>query len=212
MNKDAKIYGGVIVLVVGLYLAKSTFDSNALNDLFVISAVLGAIGIGAKIVQDKKLTSKLQNYSQRSNSGIKYSTNDCKQIAKDWAKKNFHGKINSKKGVSFDWTQSSTDPAQIYDFRNEEWIFIRYFYTPYGPKNKGVFIFVDATNGDHYATKPVDKHEMKDNPYNYLESYRQTKRFAGRIRYGDNNDQQGIQAVTGIPITQGSVADPEDES
>lgn len=211
MNRDAKLYGGIIVVVAALYLAKSTFDSNALNDLFVVSAVLGAIGIGGKLVQDMKIKNRLNKHRKSKGAGISYSTNACKDIAKEWAKENFHGKINSKKGVSFDWTQSSTDPAQVYDFRNEEWIFIRYFYTPYGPKNQGVFIFVDATNGDHYATKPVKKHEMKDNPYNYLESYRQTKRFAGRIRYGDDDQNQNIQAVTGIPVTNGYVPESEDE-
>lgn len=212
MNRDAKIYGITIVVVAGLYLAKSTYDKSALNDLFVLSALLGAIGLGAKIVQDKKITNKLKDYGSKGSSGANYSTNECKEIAKEWAKENFHGKINSKKGVSFDWTQSSTEPAEIYKFGDDEWIDVRYFYTPYGPKNQGVFIFIDATNGGHYATKPVDRNNMKHNPYNYLESYKQTKRMRGRIPHNSDENNQNIQALTGIPVTQGSVADPEDES
>lgn len=212
MNKDAKIYGGIIVVVGALYLASSSLDIAGLDDLFMVAAALGGIGIAAKIVQDKKITNRLQNYGKGKGAGIKYSTNDCKEIAKEWAKQNFHGKISSKKGVSFDWTQSSTEPVDVYDFRNEEWIAVRYFYTPYGPKGKGVYIFVDASNGEHYATKPVKKHEMKNNPYNYLESYRQTKRFRGRITHGENEQNQNIAALTGIPVNQGfQPANPEDE-
>lgn len=201
MNKDAKIYGGIAVVTIILYVASSSLDIAGLNDLFTITAVLGVIGVAAKIVQDKKIGNKLKKYSQNKSSGTNHSTDQCKEIAQEWAKENFHGKINSKKGVSFDWTQSSTQPAQIYDFRDDQWIDIRYFYSPHGPKNKGVLIFVDATNGEHYASQPVDKHEMKQNPFNYLESYRQTKRFAGRITHGDE-ENQNIKGLTGIPVTE----------
>jgi len=207
MNKNAKIYGSIILVLVGLYLLSTFMNISALDDLVIVSVILGGIGVAGKIVKDKKLSNKLKQYSSKGSSGgINYSTDDCKEIAKEWAKNNFHGKINSKKGVSFDWTQSSTEPAPIYNFRDEEWIDVRYFYTPYGSKNQGVFIFIDATNGEHYATKPVKKHEMKENPYNYLESYKHTKRFAGRIRHGDD-DGQRVPQITGIPVTQGTVED-----
>jgi hypothetical protein len=213
MNKDAKIYGGIIVVVAGLYLASSSLDIAGLDDLFMVAVALGGIGFAAKLVQDKKITNRLQNYGKSSSSGTNYSTNECMEIANEWAKEAFHGKIKSKKGVSFDWTQSSTEPAEVYKFGQDEWLDIRYFYTPHGPKNKAVIIFVDATNGEHYATESVIPDKMKDNPFNYLESYKQTKRMRGRIPHNGDENNQNIAALTGIPVNQGfQPANPEDET
>lgn len=211
MNRDAKIYGGTIVFVTGLYLVSSSLDIAVLNDLFVVAAALGTFGIGFKFVQDKKLTNKLKDYGSKSGSGANYTTSECAEIANEWAKEHFHGKINSKKGVKFDWTQSSTQPGYVYNFRDDEWIDVRYFYTPHGSKNKAILIFVDATNGKHYATESVIPDKMKDNPFNYLESYRQTKRMRGRIPHNGDENNQNVQALTGIPVTQGPVVNPEDE-
>lgn len=211
MNREEQLFGGMIVIVAGLYLAKSFFDNSALNDLFVASALVTSIGIGAKIVQNKKITNAFKKYSQNKGGGPNYSTDECKEIAKDWAKKNFHGRINSKKGISFDWTQSSTQPGQVYDQRQDEWIDVRYFYSPHGPKNKAVLIFVDATNGKHYATESVIPHKMKDNPFNYLESYKQTKRFASHIARANNQEETRVGTVTGIPVNQNFVPQPDQE-
>lgn len=202
MNRDAKIYAAVIIPVVVLFIASSVIGVSGLNDLFVVSAVLGVIGVVGKFLKDKKIAQRIQDYNQASKGGgINYSTDDCKDIAKDWAKNNFSGKIKSKKGISFPWTHSSTDPAHIYDVPNEEWIHIRYFYSPKGPKNKGILVFVDATNGEHYASRPVDKKGMKDNPFEYLEAYKQTKKFGHRLANRHHTGDSGRrEVVPGIPL------------
>lgn len=206
MNRDAKLYGGIIVIVAGLYLAKSTFDNSGLNDLFVLSALLGGIGIAARLVKDKKVKQHLQRFSEDSK-GVNYGFKDCKEIAKEWSKEEYQGRIKGKKGMSFDWSQAKTDIAPVYDFSDDDWIHARYFYTQYGPNNKGTLIFIDATNGRFMTSMPVHKHNLKDDPFMHLEMYRMTKRFASRITHSDD-ENHNVQALTGIPI-QGNVSTTE---
>lgn len=205
MNKKPKIYGSIIAIVLTLFILSTALESSTINDLFWLSAVLGGIGIAAKIVQNKKLSQHLNQLNQRQQTGINFGIDDCRDIAKEWAKNNYSGELKKAKGMSFDWTQASSDIAPVYDFSKEEWIHARYFYTQYGPKNKGTLIFIDATNGEVMSPKPVKKHKLKDEPFEHLEMYRMTRKMAGRIGMSNgeqNHRNPGYVPVSGIPVNQ----------
>lgn len=202
MNRKAKIYGGIGGIVLVLFAVSRITNISTVDDLFVLSAVLGGIGIAGKYVKDSKIREKLSQVNQ-SNTGIKFGMIDCREIAQEWARQEYSGKIKSKKGMSFDWTQAETDIAPVYDFSEKEWIHVRYFYTQYGPKNKGTLIFVDATNGEPLTSKPVHQDVLKEEPFEHLEMYRMTKSMRSRIAMGGADDQRQVQGVVnGIPVQQ----------
>lgn len=200
MDRDVQVYGGTLLIVGVTYILSTYLNVAALNDLLVLTAVLGAIGLGGKIVKDRKLGEKLSQYSNSNSSGINYSFEQCVEIAKEWSKDHYSGRIKSKKGMSFDWTQASSDPVPVYNFASEEWIMVRYFYTQYGPKNKGTLIFVDATNGDFMTSKPVKWRDVKKEPFKELEMYNMTRRFFRSIPRKEGENQGSGPMIQGIPI------------
>lgn len=212
MNKDARIYGTIIGIVSLLYILSSSFKIASLNDLFVLSAALGFIAIAGKILKDNKIADKLNRLGGAQAKGRRHSLNECREIAKDWAKKNYDGEVKKARGMSFDWTQASTDIAHVYNFKDEEWIEARYFYTPYGPKNKGTLIFVDATYGETITSKPVKKSVLKDEPFEHLEMYRMTKNMRSMVARGnvDGNNQQPM--INGIPVNQNMFQQPNNSN
>lgn len=208
MNHDQKIYGSIIGTVSTLFILSSLMNAAVIQDLFVLSFVLGGIGLAGKIIKDFKIREKIQQ-GRNGGRGWNYGIDECKEIAKEWAKENYKHHIDSKKGLSFDWTQSSSDPVQVYDFEEDEWFWVRYFYTPYGPKSKGTYIFVDADQGEVMTPRPVPYHDQKDDPYMYLEQYRLTKRFASRIRTGGDDTNNQPVYMGGIPLDSRSVQNLE---
>lgn len=203
MNRDQKIYGTSIVLIAVLFFLSRSLEIARINDLFITVLVMGVIGLGGKFVRDNKIAEKLSSLKKGQSSGSQYSFTECKEIAVDWAKKNYSNRLDKRKGVSFDWTQASSEPVPVYDFANQEWLTIRYFYTTHGPKNKGALIFVDATNGEVYASKPVKKFGQKTNPFNHLKSYRMTKRRLPSIGAMENGEDisKYPESGKGVPIT-----------
>lgn len=210
MNKNQKLSAGIFVLLAGLYVVNSWISSSALSNVLVAAILVAVVWFAGQLWKNMKLSEKIKEVSSN-NSKNSYSYEECKQIAKDWSKKEYDGRIKSQKGISFDWTQAKHDLTQVFNFRQQEWIDVRYFYSQYGPKNKGALIFVDASNGGVLSHTPVKKHNLKDNPFQHLSMYRMTMKYRHRINQMENNDNQNIQSIQGIPVNVNGAAAEESE-
>jgi hypothetical protein len=213
MNRNARVVTGVAVILLVLSLVGSFVSDYSLTDVVLIYFVAGVIAVGGAAVKRVKIKEYLEEMDDSGSGGSFYSIDECREIAKDWARNNYHGRVKSEKGMSFDWTQASSDIAAVYDFTNQEWIKARYFYTQYGPKDKGTLIFIDATNGEVLSPKPVKRHDLKDEPFEHLEMYRMTRKMRGRITANPDQQNQG-QVVNpgGIPASQNFfVGNPDGE-
>lgn len=199
MNKNQKLSGTIFVLLTGLYVVNSWISSSALSNVFIAAILVAVVWFAGQLWKNMKLSEKIKEVS---NNGSKtsYSYSECKEIAKEWSKNEYDGRIKSQKGISFDWTQAKHDITQVFDFRKQEWIDVRYFYTQYGPKNKGALIFINASNGEFMTHFPVKKHDLKDNPFQHLSMYKMTMKYRHRINQMENGDNQSIQGLQGIPI------------
>ena len=174
--KEDKLYITLILALVALFIVSTILQNSALNDLkwFALFAA-GVLGF-YRVLKQTKFSNKLKNYANRkeNQSGEVYGIKECEEMAKDWAKKSYDH-VTKGQELSFAWNRAKTDKAPLYDFTNQEFTSVRYFYTNYGPKDKPTYIYVDATNGGVISSTPaeeVDKH----NPFDALEGYKLTKK------------------------------------
>lgn len=201
MSKGIKFYLVIVTPVALLYVLSSALDISGLRELFLVSGLLAAVYLTGQFFAQLKESEHYKRLNEATNNtGSVYSIDDCKETAKDWAKRNYSSQIKKKKGMSFEWTQASSDLAPVYDFTSEEWIYVRYFYTNYGPKNKGTLIFIDATNNEFMTSKPVHEQDLKDRPFEHLEMYCMTREMQGRIGVtGNEQNHNVVYKVDGIP-------------
>lgn len=180
MNQD-KIYIGLIVGLVGLFLASLIFQNSALQDIKWFSLFAAAVLGAWKFLRQTKISNTIQKYSSQKNnsSGANYGIKECEEKAKEWAKDSYDH-ISKGQELSFAWNRAKTDIAPLYDFSSGEFTKVRYFYTNYGPKNKPTYIYVDATNGTVITSFPDDSVD-DSNPFDALEGYKLTKKTLPRL-------------------------------
>lgn len=180
MQKD-KIYIGIIIALLGLFLSSLIFQNSTLQDIKWFTLFAAVILAAWKFLRQTKISNKIKKYTDQksSNSRVNYNIKECEKIAKNWAKNSFDH-LNKGEDLSFAWNRATSDLAPVYDFQSGEFINARYFYTNYGPNNKPIYIFVDATNGEVISPKPDDKVNA-GRPFDSLEGYKLTKKTLPRL-------------------------------
>lgn len=192
MQQD-KTYIGLIIALTSIFAASLIFQNSTLQDIKWFALFAAAVLAAWKFLRHTKFSKKLQNYAEKNNatSDANYSIKECENIAKNWAKDSFDH-INTGEELSFAWNRATSDIAPVYHFQSGEFIQARYFYTNYGPKNKPIYIFVDATNGSVISPKPDDKVDSTE-PFESLEGYKLTKKMLPRLVSAQmRDDDNGI--------------------
>jgi len=194
---------GVSVALLVLGLASNTVD---FSDVLVFTVLMVLVGGAWRLVQTDMLKDRLNSLSKTNGGGgeINYSFQEGKKVIKDFAEKEFKGRINKKKGISIDHTRSESEPTSIItNPKTGDVIMVRHYYVTHGDLNQPVDFFVDVTNGSYFAHKQVNERRRTAenvNPFEKLDAYRKTRRYARKV--GSIDEDRGIDAssLQGIPV------------
>jgi len=194
---------GVSVVLLVLGLASNTVN---VSDLLVFTVLMALVGGAWKLVQTDMLKDRLNSLSKSNGGGgeINYTFQEGKKVIKDFAEKEFKGRINRKKGISIDHTRSESEPTSIItNPKTGDVIMVRHYYVTHGDLNQPMDFFVDVTNGSYFAHKQVNERRRTAenlNPFEKLDAYRKTRRHARKVRPGE--EEKGIDAssLQGVPL------------
>jgi hypothetical protein len=176
--KQKTLYFLSAVTILGLYLVSTVINDTSINSVFALGAVLGGLGLVYTIYNRNKIENIIEKNTSNGSTRTNYSINDCKEIAMDWARKEFDN--NHGKALGFSWNVATSDKAPVFDFQQREFYTARLFYTNYGDKNTRIYLFIDATNGEVISPKPGQMVNEND-PFMALEEYRLTRKHLPRI-------------------------------
>jgi len=202
------------VLFIGLLLTGIGLATNTVTvqDLIIVGILLGIIGAAIMKTEKGILKNTIKRNKSTQTNSINYSFQEGKQIIKDFAQDEFKGRINKKKGISIDHTRSESEPTSIItNPKTGDVVMVRHYYVTHGDLNQPVDFFVDVTNGKYFAHKQVTerRRNARDrNPFEKLDAYRKTKRYARKVqpdsdRGVDASQLQGIPLGT-FPVDQGN--------
>lgn len=197
--KEQKTYLIVTVIMLILFGIGLTVNNQSLQNLTYFGAFTSLIILTGLLLKQSKTKNILKNiYGEQSKDGTN-SFEECKQIAKDFADKEYAN--TPGKNIDFDWSNAKTDLGWVYDLRNQEFIESRYFYTPNGPHDTGTYIFIDATNGKFMSSQPAGKKSQREDPFSTLEAYdkKMVRRIASIQARQDNTDN----GLHGLDINMG---------
>jgi hypothetical protein len=205
--EQQKLVIGSILAMIALFGIGYSINPGSLQQIMYFAGfavLVFLIGMQLKQAKTKNILKNIQG-SKGSNGNANFQ--ECKKIAKNFAKEEYGDEPG--KAIDFDWSQAKSDMDWVYDLREQEFIVARYFYTQYGPHDTGTYIFVDATNGEFMTSKPAGKKSQREDPFSALDAYdKKLKRRMAAIQARGENSDNGLK---GLNIDMGLNGDSEDE-
>lgn len=207
------LVGLISIALFGIGLATNTVQPF---DFVLVVGFLALSGVGYKVLQGDLLQKQVSRLNSGKNNGGKenYTYAEGKQILKDFAVREFSGRINSKKGISIDQSRSSSQPTDIWPTPDPDDVFlVRHYYVTHGDLNKPMDFFVDVTNGRYFAHDQVWKRRSGSksrNPFEKLDMYETSKYNRRKAAVSSDNSVDASQ-LRGIPMgfPQGGRGDEE---